>query len=79
MIFGIYENALTEFSVQIKLFKMGKREDITIAEKQKITKLLSEEMSSLETLKKLCWSYQTINTVVESISTLRTQIKGKRI
>ena len=43
---------------------MGKGKDITAAEKQKITKLLSEGMSTLETTKELC-SYRKIEKATE--------------
>ena len=55
---------------------MGKRKDLTTAEKQK-TKLLSEEISTLKISKELCRDYWLIKKAVENITKLRTQSKGK--
>ena len=56
---------------------MGKGKDLTTSEKQKITKLLIEGMSSLEISKELCRDHQTIKTAVENITKLKTWTKEK--
>ena len=56
---------------------MGQGKDLTTVKKQKITRLLSEGMSTLETSKKLCRDHWTIKKAVENITKLRTQSKGK--
>ena len=56
---------------------MCKRKDLTTAEKQKVRRFLSEGISTLDISNKLWWDHQMIKKVVENISKLRTQSKGK--
>ena len=56
---------------------MGTEKDLTTAEKHSITKLLNEEMSTLEISKELCRDHWTIKKAVENITKLRTWRKGK--
>ena len=55
---------------------IDKRKDLITIEKQKITKLHSKEMSTLEISKELCWNHQMIKKAVENITKLRTWSKG---
>ena len=49
---------------------MGKWKDPTTAEKLKITKLLCEEMSTLDISKELCREHRTIKKAVENMTML---------
>ena len=51
---------------------MGKRNDLTPAEKQKIANLLSAGMSTLEISKELCLDPQIIKKDVENMTKLGT-------
>ena len=51
---------------------MGKEKDLKTAEKQKITKLLSEGTSNLEISNELFRDQQMIKKAVENITKLRT-------
>ena len=52
---------------------MGRRCDITEAEKEKIVKLLSEDVTSLELSMRLRRDHRTIKKVMENINKNRTQ------
>ena len=56
---------------------MGKGKDLTTAEKQKITKLFSERMSTYDISKELWRDHQMIKNGVANITKLRTQSKRK--
>ena len=58
---------------------MRKEKDLTTAEKQKITKLLTEGMFSLDISKELRKDHQTIKKTVEYITKLETPSKEKRL
>ena len=49
---------------------MGKEKNLATDEKQNITKLLSEGMSTLEISKELCRDHRTIKKIVEYITKL---------
>ena len=54
---------------------MSKGKDLTTAEKQKVTKLLSEGQSTFEISKEFFRDHQTIKKTVENMTKLRTQSK----
>ena len=56
---------------------MSETKELTIVEKQKIAKLFSEGMSTLEISKKLCWDNWMIKKAAENITELWIQSKGK--
>ena len=57
---------------------MGNGKDLTTAKKQKITKLFTEGMSTLEISKELSRDHRMIKKAIKNITKLRTQSKGKR-
>ena len=56
---------------------MCRWKDLITAKKPKITKLLNEEMFTLEISKELRRDHRTIKKVVENLTKLRTRSKGK--